>query len=63
MLYTLSTDVDTCYKQALSTGPLLLNGSVNRHRIVVYHYWDYVQWSVLRQYSNKVDRQSYLGIS
>ena len=52
-----------CYKQALSMGPLLLNGPVNRHRIVVYYYWDYGQWSVLRQYCNVVDRHIYPGIS
>ena len=50
-----------CYKQALSMGPLLLNGPVNRPRIVVYYYWDYGQWSVLRQYCDVVDRHSYPG--
>ena len=34
-------------KQTLSMGPLLLNRPVKRHRIVVYYYWDYGQWSVL----------------
>ena len=52
-----------CYKQALYMGPLLLNVPVNRHCIVVYYYWDYGQWSVLRQYCNVVDRHIYPGIS
>ena len=50
-----------CYKQALSMGSLLLNGSVDRPRIVVYYYWNYGQWSVLRQYCGVVDKHIYPG--
>ena len=50
-----------CYKQTLSIGPLLLNGPINRPRIVLYYYWDYGQWSVLWQCYNVVDSHSYPG--
>ena len=50
-----------CYKQSLSMGPLLLDGPVNGHRVVVHVYRAYRQWYVLHQYFGVVHRHSYPG--